>query len=233
MLGIDPRIMVHGHNMDFSHRPVKQKCHPLNSERSVLIVEEVNKLLRAEYVKEIIYPDCLSNVVLVKKIQTSKWLMCVDFTNLNKRCSNDSLHLPKIDQLVDTTVGHKLLTLMDAYLGYNQLDQQHTTFITYQRLYCYKVMLFGLKNARMTYQRMFNKMFAKKLGCNMEVYVDDMLVKSKKATLHLANLEEAFGVLRHYGMKLNPTKCAFGVPSGNFIGFMVNERGIEANPEKI
>ncbi|KAL5559394.1 hypothetical protein UlMin_035605 [Ulmus minor] len=115
----------------------------------------------------------------------------------------------------------------------HQPDQEHTAFPTDQGLYCYKVMPFGLKNAGATYQRLVNKMFKQQIGRTMEVYVDDMLVKSLKADEHINNLRESFEVLREYKMKLNPAKCAFGVTSGKFIGFMVNHRGIEANPAKI
>jgi ribonuclease HI len=94
-------------------------------------------------------------------------------------------------------------------------------------------MPFGLKNAGATYQRLVNAMFKSQIGRNVEVYVDDMLVKSLKSEDHLADLEETFSVLRRYKMRLNPAKCAFGVSSGKFLGFMVSHRGIEANPEKI
>ena len=102
-----------------------------------------------------------------------------------------------------------------------------------QGLYCYKVMSFGLKNAEATYQRLVNKMFNKQIGRNMEVYVDDMLVKSKEKLTHLDNLRETFTTLKQYQMKLNPSKCVFGVASGKFLGFMVSQRGIKANPEKV
>ncbi|KAL5537985.1 hypothetical protein UlMin_045753 [Ulmus minor] len=115
----------------------------------------------------------------------------------------------------------------------HQPDQEHTAFLTDQGLYCYKVMPFGLKNAGATYQRLVNKMFKQQIGKTMEVYVDDMLVKILKADEHINNLRESFEVLREYKMKLNPAKCAFGVTSGKFLGFMVNHRGIEANPAKI
>ena len=135
--------------------------------------------------------------------------MCVDFTDLNKACPKDSFPLPRIDQLVDSTAGHKLLTFMDAFSGYNQIkmdeeDQKKTAFITSQGLYCYKVMPFGLKNAGATYQRLVNKMFNKQIGRNMEVYVDDMLVKSKEKLAHLDDLREMFATLKQYQMKLNP-----------------------------
>ena len=94
-------------------------------------------------------------------------------------------------------------------------------------------MPFGLKNARATYQRLVNKMFNKQIGRNMEVYVDDMLVKSKEELAHLDDLRETFATLKQYQMKLSPSKCVFGVASGKFLGFMVSQRGIEANPEKV
>ena len=112
-------------------------------------------------------------------------------------------------------------------------DQENTSFVTGQGTYCYQVMPFGLKNAGATYQRLVNKMFQKQIGTSMEVYIDDMLVKSVKAELHVAHLAESFQVLKNYNMKLNPTKCAFGVVAGKFLGFIVNFRGIEENPDKI
>ena len=100
-------------------------------------------------------------------------------------------------------------------------------------MYCYRIMPFGLKNARATYQRLINRMFQKQIGTFMEVYIDDMLVKSIKAELHITHLAEVFQVLRSSNMKLNPTKCTFGVSVGKFLGFIVNNRGIKANPDKI
>jgi hypothetical protein len=174
---------------------------------------------------------------MVKK-STGKWRMYVDFTDLNRACPKDSYPLPRIDQLVDSTAGHKLLSFMDAFSGYNQIqmeekDQEKMAFITSRGLFCYKAMPFGLKNAGATYQRLVNKMFHDQIGRNVEVYVDDMLVKSKEDEDHLADLKETIQALRRYNMKLNSSKCVFGVSSGKFLGFMVSQRGIEANLDKI
>ena len=146
--------------------------------------------------------------------------------------------MPRIDLIVDATAGHELLSFMDAFSDYNQIsmdpgDQEKTSFVTAQGTYCYRVMPFGLKNAGATYQRLVNRMFQKHIGTTMEVYIDDMLVKSTTAGLHVSHLSEAFQILRNYNMKLNPAKCAFGVSAGKFLGFIVNHRGIEANPDKI
>ena len=128
------------------------------------------------------YPDWLVNVVMVKKAN-GKWRMCVDFTDLNRACPKDSYPLPRIDQLVDSTTGHKLLSFMDAFSGYNQIkmdeaDQEKTSFVTSQGLLCYEVMPFGLKNAGATYQQLVNHMFRSQIRQNVEVYVDETLVKS-------------------------------------------------------
>ena len=206
-------------------------------ERQKAINEEVGKLLQARAIREVEYPEWLVNIVLVKKAN-GKWRLCIEFTDVNKACPKDSFPLPRIDLIVDATAGHELLSFMDAFSGYNQIsmdlgDQEKTSFITAQGTYCYHVMPFGLKNAGATYQRLVNRMFHKQIGMTMEVYIDDMLVKSTTAELHIAHLSKAFQILREYNMKLNLAKCAFGVSAGRFLGFIVNNRGIEANPDKI
>ena len=173
---------------------------------------------------------------MVKKAN-GKWRMCVDFTNPNKACPKDSYLLPRNDQLVDSIAGHKLLSFMDAFSGYNQIrmdetDQEKMSFITNQGLFCYKVMPFSLKNVGATYQRLVNHMFHPQIRQNVEVYVDDMLVNSLDEGKHLHDLQ-FLDTLRQYNMKLNPSKCAFKVSSRKFIGFMVSHRGIEENPDKI
>ena len=217
MPSINPSIISHKLNINPTLRPVKQRCRVFSPERNDAVMEEVDKLLTANFIREVFYPDWLANVVMVKK-NTGKWRMCVDFTDLNKACPKDSFPLPRIDQLVDSTAGHKLLTFMDAFSGYNQImmdenDQEKTSFITSRGLFCYKVMSFRLKNARATYQRLMNRMFHDQIDRNVKVYVDDMLVKSKEEDDHLKDLEETFNMLRKYQMKLNPNKYAFGVSS--------------------
>ena len=139
--------------------------------RDKAIVEEVRKLLEVGFIREVYYPDWLANVVMDKKANR-KLRMCVDFTDLNRACPKDSSPLPRIDTLVDSTVRHKLLSFMDAFSRYNQIkmnegDQERTSFVTNQGLFCYKVMPFGLKNARATYQRFMNKMFTHQIGRNV------------------------------------------------------------------
>ena len=196
----------------------------------------MENLLRARFIREARYPKWISNVVLVKKAN-GKWRMCVDFTNLNKACPKDGFLLPKIDQLVDSTTGHSLLNFIDVFSRYNQIpmdkqDEESTKFITNMGLFCYRVMPFSLKNAEATYQRLVNRIFKPLIGHTMEVYVDDMIMKSKNSTDHVRHLKETFDLLRKYRIKLNPEKCAFGISSGKFLGFLVSHQGIEANLEK-
>ena len=104
----------------------------------------------------------------------------------------------------------------------DEADQERTSFITNQGLFCYKMMSFSLKNAGATYQRLMNKMFAHQIGRNVQVYVDNMLVKSQRNDDHLDYLRETFDTLHSYNIKLNPGKCAFGVTAGKFLRFMVS-----------
>ena len=197
---IYPSVITHSLNVYPSSKPVRQKKRVFAPERDNAIKEEVQKLTTAKFIQEVYYSDLLANVVMVMKAN-GKWRMCMDFTDLNKACPKDSYPLPRIDQLVDSTAGHKLLSFMDAFSGYNQIrmdkvDQEKTSFITSQGLLCYKVMPFGLKNARATYQRLVNHMFCPQIRRNVEVYVDNMLVKSLDEEKHPDNLQETFDTLR-------------------------------------
>ena len=165
MGGIDPAIITHRLNVSPSFKPVNQKRRSFAPERQKAINEEVGKLLRAGAIREVEYPEWSANVILVKKVN-GKWRLCIDFTDVNRACPKDSFPLPRIDLIIDAIAGHELLSFMDAFSGYNQIsmdpdDQENTSFVTGQGTYCYRVMPFGLKNARATYQRLVNRMFQK------------------------------------------------------------------------
>ena len=112
------------------------------------------------------------------------------------------------------------------------MDECKTAFMTERSCYCYKVMPFGLKNTGATYQRLMDRVLSPMLGRNVHAYVDDMVVTSQEKKHHAADLEELFTTIAKYRLKLNPEKCIFGVEAGKFLGFLLTERGIEANPEK-
>ncbi|XP_056698245.1 uncharacterized protein [Spinacia oleracea] len=237
MPDINPAVAVHKLNVDSAMKPVRQKKRNHGEARNLAAAAEVQKLMDASLIRPCQYPDWVANVVLVPN-PNGTWRMCVDYTDLNKACPKDSFPLPKINRLVDSTVGHAMMSFIDAYSGFYQIplwpeDQEKTSFVTEQGLYCYKVMPFGLKNAPATFQRLVNTVFAKQLGRNIKAYIDDMIVKSKQRTDHLGDLRETFETLRAYQMRLNPKKCIFGVTSGKFLSFLIDERGNEANPDKV
>ena len=164
--------------------------------------------------------------------------MCVDYIGLNKACLKDPFPLSRIDQIVESTSGCETLCFLDAYSRYHQIamkesNQLATSFITPFRSFCYIIMPFGLKNAGATYQRCMLNCFGDLIRRTVEAYVDDIVVKSKWTDHLVANFEQTFAKLRANDIKLNPEKCVFGVPRGMLLGFIVSERGIEANPEKI
>lgn len=193
-------------------------------------------MLQAGFIQKAHYTTWLANVVMVKK-SNGKWRMCIDYTGLNKACSKDSYPLPMIDRLVDGVTGHHILSFLDAYSGYNQIqmhsrDKEKTAFmIDSNNFYC-EVMSFGLKNAGATYQRLMDHFFHDMIGQNVEVYVDDIVVKSESDRQHVSDLKEVFQALRKHRMRLNLDKCVFNIEGGKFLGFMLTHRGIEANPEK-
>ena len=112
-------------------------------------------------------------------------------------------------------------------------DQKKTAFVTPTGNYHYNVMPFGFKNARSTYQRMMTRMFKPQLGKNIEIYIDDMVVKSKTESKHGNDLGDIFGMLRRHKLRLNASKCSFGVGSGKFLGYVVTHHGIEVNLDQI
>ncbi|XP_058180085.1 uncharacterized protein LOC131298624 [Rhododendron vialii] len=214
MPGIDPELIQHSLNVSKSAKLVIQKPRCSATIHAEAVNEEVDKLLKAGAIKEVQYPTWLANPVV------------------------DCLPLPKTDQLVDATAGHARLSFLDAYRGYHQIamdpaDMEKMAFITPRGLFCYLVMPFGLKNAGATFQRMVYLLFGMLIGEIMEAYIDDMVVESLKAENHLSHLAEVFAILKKYKLRLNADKCAFGVSSGKFLGYLVTRRGIEADPNQI
>jgi len=174
---------------------------------------------------------------MVKK-PNGTWQMCMDYTDLNKACPKDEYPLPRIDQIVDSTSECELLCFLDAYSGYHQIsmcidDEEKTAFVTPFGVYCYIKMPFGLKNAGSTYQKCVHIVLEGQIGCNVEAYIDDIVVKRKFKGDLIANLEETFNNLRKNKMMLNLDKCSFGVSSGKLLRYLVSHRGIEANPKKV
>ena len=236
MPGLDPTIVQH-YLPIFPHaRPAKQKLRRLHPQWSLQVKEEIQKQLRVGFLSVVEYPEWLANVVPVPK-KDGKVRVCADFRDLNKAIPKDDFPLPHIDMLVDSTAGHPMLSFIDGFSGYNQIlmapeDVEKTSFITEWGTYCYRVMPFGLKNAGATYQRAATTLFYDMMHKDVEVYVDDMIVKSQGRADHLAALQRFFERVRQFRLRLNPKKCTFGVTSRKLLGHIVSERGIEVDPEK-
>ena len=153
----------------------------------------------------------------------------MDFRDLNVATPKDMYVMPIVNMLVDSTTNNELLSFMDGFSGYNQIqivveDISKTTFRfpSSIRTFEWLVMPFGLKNADATYQRAMNAIFHDMLGHHMEVYIDDIVVKSKRVNEHVDHLRKSFESIRHHHLKLYPLKCAFGVRARNFLGFLVH-----------
>ena len=124
-LGVDPAFACHSLNVDPFFRPVVQKGRRISPFHQEAVCEEVDRLIKARAIKEILYPTWLSNTVIVKK-KNGKWRVCIDFTDLNKACQKDPFPLPKIDQLVDATSGHQRMSFLDVFQGYHQIAMNPT-----------------------------------------------------------------------------------------------------------
>ena len=161
--GVDPNIIYHHLNVNSSITPRKQPPRRFSKEHFDAVKEEVVKLKCARAIKDVFYPEWLTNAVVVKK-KNEKWRVCVNFTDLNKACPKDPFPIARIDQSVDATVGYPRMSFLNAFQGYHQIplalaDQEKTAFVTPTGNYHYKVMPFGLKNTGSTYQRMMTRMF--------------------------------------------------------------------------
>uniref|UniRef100_A0A2N9FB32 RNA-directed DNA polymerase n=1 Tax=Fagus sylvatica TaxID=28930 RepID=A0A2N9FB32_FAGSY len=173
--------------------------------------------------------EARANIVPVPK-KDGKVRMCVDYRDLNRASPKDNFPLPHIDTLVDNTATNAVFSFMDGFSGYNQIkmaeeDKSKTAFVTHWGTFVYDVMPFGLKNAGATYQRAMVTLFHDMIHHEIEVYVDDMIAKSRTAQDHLTDLRKLFQRLKKYQLRLNPNKCAFGVTSGKLLGFIVSGRG--------
>ncbi|XP_012839468.1 PREDICTED: uncharacterized protein LOC105959853 [Erythranthe guttata] len=237
MPGLDPKVAIHHLSVKKGARPVKQGQRRFRPELVPAIEAEVNKLIDVGFIREVKYPTWISSIVPVRK-KNGQIRVCVDFRDLNEACPKDDFPMPIAELMIDATTGHEALSFMDGSSGYNQIrmaprDEELTAFRTPKGIYCYKVMPFGLKNAGATYQRAMQKIFDDMLHKDVECYVDDLVVKSKRREDHLQNLRKVFERLRRYQLKMNPLKCTFGVTSGKFLGFVVRHRGIEIEQAKI
>lgn len=222
MVGLSTDIVTHKLPIKEGCSPIKQKLRKVKPEWSLKVKEEVLQQFEAGIITVCQYPEWLANVVPVPK-PNGKVRVCVDYRDVNKASPKDYFPLPNIHILIDNTAGHKIDSFVDCFAGYHQIlldeaDREKTALITPWGTFCYRAMPFGLKNAGATYQRAMTALFHDMIHKEIEVYVDDIIIKSKEEEDHLHHLKKLFDRLRKYNLKLNPAKCAFGVSSGKLLG---------------
>ena len=175
MLEISPIVAQHYPNLQKECKPIRKKLRRFHLGRREVMKQEVEKLITAGFIKEIQYPEWLSNVVVVPKKNGKCRCVCIDYYNLNNACPKDTFPLPRIDQIVDAIADHQLLSFLDVYFWYNQIlmyppNSVNTTFITPTGMYCYNVMPFGMKNSGATYKCMMSRIFLTPIGKTMEAF---------------------------------------------------------------
>ncbi|XP_035840174.1 uncharacterized protein LOC118487436 [Helianthus annuus] len=237
MTGVPRDIAQHCLNIKPSVEPVAQGRRSFSEEKTKAMDEQVTELLNAGILHEVKYHTWVANPVMVQK-HSGGWRMCVDFKDLNKACPKDCYALPEIDKKVDSLASFRWKCFLDCYKGYHQVqmkkeDEDKTAFRTDKGIYCYTKMPFGLRNADATYQRLMDTVFSEDIGKTVEVYMDDLVIMSHEEETMLNNIQRTFDSLRSVNLKLNPTKCSFGMEEGKFLGFIVTRDGFKVNPEKV
>jgi hypothetical protein len=200
----------------------------------------VERLLDARFIRPCRYAEWIFNIVPVEKKNTGKIQVCIDFRNSNKATPKDEYPMHIADMLINNASGYRVISFLDGNVSYNQIfmaaeDMSKTSFRcpSFIGLFECVVMTFGLNIADATYQRAMNLIIHDLLGIILEIYIDDVVVKSDSMDSHLTNLRLALERIRRYGLKMNPLKYAFGVSAGKFLAFIIHEYGIEIDPMKI
>ncbi|KAI5344820.1 hypothetical protein L3X38_012697 [Prunus dulcis] len=239
MPGLDRQLVEHKLPIKDGYLPVKQARRRMSMDTELKVKEEIERLLKAGFIRPAIYADWLANIVPVLKRKTGAVRICVDYRNLNEASPKDEYPMPMADMLIDGAAHNQMLSFMDGNAGYNQImmaeqDIHKTAFMCPGHIgaFEYTVMPFGLRNAGATYQRAMNSIFHDMIGHSLEVYIDDVVIKSPEEGNHISSLRKAFLRMRQHKLKMNPKKCVFGVQAGNFLGFLVHQRGIEVDKNK-
>ncbi|KAM2893649.1 hypothetical protein FF1_008976 [Malus domestica] len=238
MPGLDHTLAEHKLRIKPGCKPFRQPPRRFSTEVQLGIKDKLVRLLKDGFIRTARYVEWLANIVPVLK-KNGALRICIDFRNLNLATPKDEYTMPISDLLIDAAANHAILSFMDGYAGYNRIfiakaDVHKTAFRYPGALGTYEwvVMPFGLKNAGTIYQRAMNTIFHDLIGTIVEVYIDDVVIKSKQRWTHLDDLRHAFLRMHQHNLKMNPTKCAFSVSAGNFLDFLVHHRGIEVDENK-
>jgi hypothetical protein len=236
MLGLSRKIVEHRLPIKSGFRPFKQKARTFRIDLLPRIKDEIHRLIEANFIRPCRYAEWVSNIVSVEKKESGKLRVSIDFRNLNRATPKYEYPMPIVDTLINNASGNRIISFLDGNAGYNQIfmaeeEASETTFLClgFIGLFEWVIMTFGLKNAGATYQRAKILIFHELLGNTVEVYIDDMVVKSAEFSSHIADLRKTFDKICRYGLKMNPHKCAFGVSVGKFLGFIIHEHVIQIN----
>jgi hypothetical protein len=240
MSGLSRELVEHQLHIKTGFRPYKQPARRFNPIIHNRVKEQVERLLYAGFIRPCRYTEWVSNIVSMEKKNTGKIRICIDFYNLNKASPKDEYPKPIADMLINNAFGHQVISFLDGNTSYNQIfmvkeDMSKMDFCYpgFIDLFEWAVMTFGLKNAGTTYQWVMNLIFHDMLGIILEVFIDDIVVKSDSMDGHLTDLHLALERMRQYGLKMNPLKWAFSVSAGKFLEFIIHEHGIKIDPTKI
>ena len=234
--GVSPSICEHHIELEDGARPIRQRPHRLNPKYSLLVKEEIEKLINIGFIYPAPHSEWVSPIVIVPK-KDGRIRICQDFRKLNAVTKKDGFPLPFTDSILDTVAGHECYSFMDGFSGYNQIqiakeDQAKTAFVTDLGIYASRVMLFGLCNGAATFQRVATLAFQDYLRIFMEIFLDDFCVFGTKAD-HSSQLKKCFDKCAEFGISLNAAKCQFVVPYGKLLGHRVSKRGMYTDPDKV
>jgi hypothetical protein len=230
---LDRSIIEHRLPLKKGFWPFQQWARQMRTEVLEEVKKEIEKMLEAGFIRLCRYAEWISSIVPVQK-KDGRWWVCVDFRDLSRATPKDEYPMPIAETLINASAGNKILSFMDGNTSYNQIfmapeDIHKIAFKvpSAMGMFEYVVMTFGLKNAGATYQRTMNYIYHDLIGKLVEIYIDDVVVKSTSTGGHMEDLHQVFEWTRRFGLKMNPKKCAFGVSASQFLGFLVHEWGIE------
>ena len=216
--------------------PFKQRYYRVNPKVQQLQQEEVTRMLENGIVTRS-RSDWASPVVMVRK-KDGSIRFCVDYRKLNAITRKDSYPMPRIEDILESLDGARIFSTLDLASGYWQIpvseeDKAKTAFITPFGLFEFNVMPFGLCNAPATFQRLMNEVLDDVIGKFCFVYIDDVIVYSKNFQEHLEHLQEIFTKLMKYSLHLKISKCSLFQHEIKFLGHVVNNQGIQVDPDKV
>ena len=217
-------------------KPFKRAPYRVSYKERSIIQEQINEMLASGVIRP--SHSCYSSPIVLVKKKDNTMRFCIDFRELNSITVKDSFPIPVIADLLNNLQGARYISTLDMFSGYFQIkiaeeDKHKTAFVSTAGLHEFNRLAFGLCNAPATYQRMINTVFNDYLYSSMMAYLDDVIIFSQTFADHLRDLENAFKKLEEYNLRMKPSKCSFVASEVNFLGFIINETGISADPKKV